>query len=94
MLNWLRKILLKWLRESRPPSRIIRVWEGDHQVSMEAVGIIGTGLHCRSEHGETVVIASRAVDSEHFYALWEHLGGCNVRWEDGSVFDPRNERLF
>lgn len=90
MLNWLKNKLRKWLLETNePPSRKIEVTIDGKTRKVIAKEVVGLHLLCNvdSDAGE-LISADKATDTDHFWSLWEDLGGSDFVWEDGSPFVP------
>ena len=92
MLQWLRKLLLRWLGgvpANSPPSRAIAVHHAGQVTTVHAERIAGLHIVCQlSEHGVSLISKAQAVDQEHFWCLWKYLGGDKATWADGAPYVP------
>jgi hypothetical protein len=93
LANRLRRWLLDRLREEEPVSLVLDVFVSGQIKKFRATGIVGLCLvgellDGSQRTGSWIVRTSDAADREHWWRVWEKLGGPPLKWEDGTPFEP------
>ena len=92
-LRWLRRLILRWLSENEPPSRLLQCYTpkrgGGKELQTYMIdGAVGTRLRGSSVssegHGVRLLGEGEAADPGQYRALWRMFQGtANLRWENG-----------
>lgn len=89
-MGWIKKLIRKLVEWAQDEEFILRkmklVEDGEQVVPIEVVGF---HIKVRRKNGlERLVQKEDVEDEEQFQKAWKHLGGGNLKWEDGSDYVP------
>lgn len=94
MLRWLKSKLRSWLldgeeQQQQPISLALDCWIGGKSVRCSVRRAVGLCLVVSPDGLQERVIGSGgAVDPALFWRIWRAMPQGQIRWEDGSEFEP------
>lgn len=91
MLNWLRRVLRRWLLEQPEPEPYLEChltvrgrWQTVRYTVLGAVGARLLVIPQDGSYGARTVGVDDAVDRRVFWKLWKHHSrGVRLQWDDG-----------